>query len=395
MTARNSFFLLLLLSFTCLGFASCKEDPDDPQKEPIVLNCDDFQTAMTLADDPDLPVDYIINCVMDVAANVTVNPGVVIEFGADAGINVTANGAFKAVGTSAAPITMRGQGGTTGSWKGLLFNSSSANNQLDNVILRHAGSSTFNTNNDTAAVVIWADAQLSIRNCEISNSGNFGVSAIYTNSNWSISNTRITSCVDAPVTFLAPYLASFDGSNDFSGNSKNYLLLDLATQSIQNSLTWRKSNVPYRITSTYSLFHELLIEGGTLTIEAGTDIQMEDGNGIWVDENAALVAVGTAQEKITFSGTSGTPGGWSAIYFDANTTTNNELRHVNISDAGATLDGENTGILMRVNPTLTLDNITFSEITGCSIFNMDVIDNPNLTFSNLTHSNTNGNICHQ
>lgn len=385
--------LLCLLSFASI-FSSCKKDKDGPETDPITLDCDYFESAQTLTDDPDRPIDYIVTCVMNVDADVKVMPGVVIEFAEEAGIYVRETGSFNAVGTSNAPVTLTGTSKSTGWWKGVLFDSDKSSNQLQYVNLSYAGSSTFNTNNDIASVIVWADSRVEIGNCNILNSGNFGISAIYTNSNWSISNSRISASNNAPVTFLAPYLSSFDGSNDFAGNSKDYLLLDLATQSINSNLTWKKANVPYRITSTYSQFHELLIENGTLTMEAGVEVMMEAATGIWVDENANLIANGSASEPISFSGVDLAPGSWTSIYFDANVASSS-LSHVNISHAGAELDFDNAGILMRVNPPLTLDNVVFSDILACSIFNKDVIDNPNLTATNLIHNNTNGTICHQ
>lgn len=391
---KNQLSCLVILSVMAL-FVGCKDKGDDPQLDtlPIELSCDAFKTDMTLTDNPDRPVDYYIPCVMDVEANIVVNPGVVIEFGDEAGINVTNTGSFSAVGTSSANISMMGGRKAKGVWKGILFNSSSSNNRLHYVNIAHAGSSTFNTNNDIASVIIWADTKLDIQNCNINNGGKYGLSAIYTNSNWSIRNSQITACNDAPAIFLAPYLAALDGSNDFQGNAKNFLMIDLATQFITSSLTWKKANVPYRITPTYAFFNELTIDNGTVTIEPGTQIYFEPGTGLWVDENAALVAVGTATDSITFTGVNPVAGSWSAIYFDGNTTTNSQLKFVKIQYAGATLDFEKSGVLMRIDPTLSITDATFRDIGGCSIYNKSSNLNPNLTSADLIHINTTGTLC--
>lgn len=387
---------LLGLIFICTGAFlanSCKKD-DGINLDPIELDCDHFKTGQTLTDDPDRDVDYLITCVMDVEADIVVKAGVVIQFAENAGINVTETGSFNAVGTSDNRVRLEGSSSEKGFWKGILFNSNSPNNLLKHVVVNHAGGSSFNTNDDKAAVIIWADAQLDIQNCNIGNSANYGISAIYTNSNWSISSTRIQQCDKAPAVFLPPYLASFDGSNNFNGNPENYLLVDLGTEPVTSSLTWRKGTIPYRITSTFSLFKELTVENAILNIEPGTEIQFEDNTGLWIDETASLMAKGTASEPITFRGVNQTAGSWTAIYFDGNTT-QSEISHATVSHAGQTLDYENSGILMRINPPLTLSNITFNDISGCSVFNKDVALNPNLTTSNLTHNNTAGSLCHE
>lgn len=385
--------LLGLLFIGHFALAGCKKEEDTPLDVPIELNCDDFKSAMNLVDDPNRTVDYYVPCVMEVDADISVGPGVVIEFAADAGIQVNDGGSFRASGTASAPIQMTGKNKATGSWKGLYFDSNNTNNRLNYVNISYAGSSAFNSNNDIAAVVIWSDTKLDMQNVTISNSGGYGISSIYTNTDWSISNSRITACTEAPAIFLGPYLTAFDGSNDFTGNAKDHLIIDIATQEIENSLTWRKTSVPYRVRSTYSLFNNLTIDNATVTIEPGTNIEFESGTGLWIDDNGALVARGTTSEYITFSGIVQTAGSWNAIYFDATGTTNNEISYANIRHAGAILDGNNSGILMRVNPTLKLDFVNFSDIDGCSVYNKDVMLNPNLSSSNLTHNNTLGTLC--
>lgn len=389
----TNFNLICLLLIGGLMFVSCKKEVVDPITGPETLGCDDFKSARTLVDNPDEPVDYYIDCVMDVEAAITVQPGVVIEFGPEAGINVTTTGSFNARGTAASHITFRGSNPVKGHWKGILFNSASSSNALHHLNLQHAGSSTFNTNGDVAAVIIWAQTKLDLQHLSISQSGNHGISAIYTQSDWSISNSRISTCDNAPAVFLAPYIPAFDGSNDFTGNAKDYLLIDLATEAVNASFTWRKSSVPWRVTSTYSNFLELRIATGTVTIEPGVAVAFEQGLGMLVDEDATLIARGTPTERIRFTGATSTAGAWSSIYFDANTSAANEISYADIEYAGATQDGENCGVLMRVDPILKLDNVAFSNIAGCSIFNMSTSANPNLSSSNLSHNNTGGTIC--
>lgn len=395
MKTSTSLLGLYLLSFVVFSFSSCKKEKVDEPLGPIVLDCDAFKSAQSLTDDPDRAVDYFIDCVMDVEADVTVGAGVVIEFGSEAGVSVGSTGSFSVNGSSADPVVLRGENPVNGYWKGILFDSGNLKNKLHHVTLSHAGSSAFNSNGDQAAVVIWADTKLDIQNCSITQSGNHGISAIYTNSDWSISNSRIVSCENAPAVFLAPYLASFDGSNSFTGNANDYLLIDLATQSITSDLTWKKASVPYRVTSTYNFFFELTLEEADVTVEAGTTVMFEEGTGLRIDANSSLRAEGTASEPITFTGSTESAGSWKTIYFDDPNTTSNLLRHVNVNYAGADFDGDRSGILMRVNPTLELDHVTFNDIAGCSVYNLDVALNPNLTHSNLVHNNTGGTLCHQ
>ncbi|MEO1714491.1 MAG: hypothetical protein AAFU60_14255, partial [Bacteroidota bacterium] len=75
--------------------------------------------------------------------------------------------------------------------KGLLVDSEAAGNTLEFVDIRGGGGGAFNSNNDISALVIWADTKLTIRSCQILESGGYGISAIYTNSNWSIEESLV------------------------------------------------------------------------------------------------------------------------------------------------------------------------------------------------------------
>ena len=79
-------------------------------------------------------------------------------------------------------------------------------------------------------------------------------------------------------------------------------------------------------------------DGATLTIEAGTqviagpDASLDVG---WSTQPATLKAAGTATSPIRFCGEQGDAGFWRGILVEGNVTSNSELHHVLISDAGA------------------------------------------------------------
>lgn len=76
-----------------------------------------------------------------------------------------------------------------------------------------------------------------------------------------------------------------------------------------------------------------------LTIEAGVTIAFEQGGGLIIDDydtrTGALIANGTADKPIVFTGTSQTPGAWNRIYMDSGDL-NNILNHTIIEYAGGT-----------------------------------------------------------
>ncbi|MEL7221429.1 MAG: hypothetical protein AAGJ93_08935, partial [Bacteroidota bacterium] len=152
------------------------------------------------------------------------------------------------------------------------------------------------------------------------------------------------------------------------------------------------ASVPYLVRSTFAFFTTVSVSANTLTIDPGTEIYFENGNGMIIQNSGTLVAEGTTTNPIIFQGIDAVPGAWSGIYF-SNTNTPSRITNAEIRYAGAEQDLAKGGVIMRTSPSLTLDNIVFEDIDGCSIFHKSDMDNLNLTTSNLTHSNTLGTVC--
>ena len=111
-------------------------------------------------------------------ATLTINPGVEMTFESDVGFGVLSGSALVAEGTSDDPITMTATAGNEqqGWWKGVAIFSNNANNTLDHVEIRHAGSGTVGTSIDEAANIgLDGDTQLTLNNATITDSGNHGV----------------------------------------------------------------------------------------------------------------------------------------------------------------------------------------------------------------------------
>ncbi len=102
--------------------------------------------------------------------------------------------------------------------------------------------------------------------------------------------------------------------------------------SIAGSVTLDPANCnPYRVTG------DLTVEdGGRLVIQPGTTLEFAQDTGLYVQGHGALVAVGTASDKILFTGASQVRGYWNGIVFeqDANSF-DNELKYAEIAYAGA------------------------------------------------------------
>ncbi|GEM90747.1 hypothetical protein [Oceanithermus desulfurans] len=88
---------------------------------------------------------------------------------------------------------------------------------------------------------------------------------------------------------------------------------------------------PYHVTG--DLYVE---EPGKLVIQPGTTLEFAQDTGLYVSGHGALVAVGTASDKILFTGASKTRGYWNGVVFQSFANSfDNELKYVEIEYAGA------------------------------------------------------------
>ncbi|REL33488.1 right-handed parallel beta-helix repeat-containing protein [Rhodohalobacter sp. SW132] len=88
------------------------------------------------------------------------------------------------------------------------------------------------------------------------------------------------------------------------------------------------SEVTYFVTDEIDITAEL-------TIEPGTEIYFESGTGFELPEmNGAIIANGTEEEPILFSGTSEQPGWWNGIYVRESSNALNQLNWVTIEYGG-------------------------------------------------------------
>jgi hypothetical protein len=146
---------------------------------------------------------YQISGQGEINATLTVEPGVEMTFESNVSLRVFSGSALVADGTSSDPITMTATPGDEqqGWWKGVAFFSNNADNTLNHVEIRHAGSESITTSIDEAANVALrgTDTQLDLTNSTITDSGNHGVFCGSSSSNLSASGNSFSNNVGQDV----------------------------------------------------------------------------------------------------------------------------------------------------------------------------------------------------
>jgi hypothetical protein len=171
-------WIVLLLSASLLLLTSCKKDPGVvtptptpptpvPVLDPLFMSTN-ITTKTTLADriaDPELP-DYIVTKNIDINAELTINPGVVIAFERDIRLNINDNGGLLiAKGTADKKIRFIGVQKTKGFWVGIAHYSGSNANVLEFVEVLHAGSRPLYSTTKAALFLSGGSkAQIGLRN---------------------------------------------------------------------------------------------------------------------------------------------------------------------------------------------------------------------------------------
>jgi len=127
-----------------------------------------------------------------------------------------------------------------------------------------------------------------------------------------------------------------------SGNQQKYVRESGYTEPTAETITLDCNNITTETTLVNSAAAvDYIVPSGCvlnvqedLIIEPGTTIEFEENSGMGVYDNGSIQAIGTSAQPITLRGKSAARGYWRGIHIETNTL-DNQMDHVNISDAGS------------------------------------------------------------
>ncbi|WP_417196064.1 hypothetical protein [Bizionia sp.] len=158
----------------------------------------------------------------------------------------------------------------------------------------------------------------------------------------------VSSCSsdDDTITPSIPELEALELSNCSSGIAEGETLI------LEN----RNNGVDYIINCTYPVNGDLIIDPG-VTIQFGTDATIR------VYNSGSIQALGTAQNKVVFTGEDKVPGSWKGLYI-ISSDVKNKIEYATIEYAGAV--GDDGAILLWSDTHLKMNNtnITNSQTYG-------------------------------
>lgn len=370
MKTYNRLTQLFLTFLLALTIVACNDDDPiggggDDGNATKTLTSSDFASALTLEDRND-GVDYIINDVIFVNNALTIRPGVTIQFGDQAGLDVTETGSIEAKGTATLPITFTAELKSKGGWKGILIESTSLRNVFQHVTLEYGGGESWG-NDVQGGLGTWADAALNLDNCLFRNNRLRALS-FYQSEDVdirSLENCRFENN-DLPIKIDPASLHQIGTTNTFADNNNVIEVYENNVFDFEESgltKTWKAQTIPYRFLG------EVSIADNNVTIEAGTTLEFEEQAYLWVDDEGSLTAIGTVTAPITFTGVLKTAGSWGGIGYNFTQSSRNILDNVVMEYAGGSAyEFENGAIYMWAQPKVTIRNSTFRDVASC-IFN--------------------------
>lgn len=335
--------------------------------------------------------DYYATRSVQISAGLTLDPGVVIECASDIVLFVNgANAYLSAGGTASKNIIFRGSEQIKGWWKTINFNSVNLKNKLEHVQVLHAGSSAIAGLKTAVYINSSASCRASITNTHISMTDGYGL-CVDGNNNGLIafSENEFTDNTDAPLVVGSENLYSLDKASIYTGNGVQAIVVRTSGNGnvvFTTSGTIKAQSIDYHFYSSAEL-------KTSLTIEPGVTWLFNSGKRLWVTSDGALIANGSASEKITFSGITSSPGAWHGIELNSSSP-ENIINNAIISYGGST-GGRDANIYMFNPSKLTLTNSTISDSQTWGVFlapgSTDLTESNN-TFNNNASGDIGGNI---
>lgn len=296
----------------------------------------------------------------------TLRPGTSIVFSKDAGLRFSHTGGISAVGSADEKIIFSGTIQARGHWRGLYFDASNTTkSKLKHIVVAHAGSAPWHTGRRSqAGVYLQSNASgLSISEASFVKNTQTALFAESSDAQFSLDNTEFSDN-ESPLWLHANQIGML-ASLSFSANDNAFILTGIAPQEVTTDQIWKAFELPYRA-------HHTLGIPARLTIDPGVTIEFKKNAGVEVNREGALIARGTGDKRIVFSGVDKARGAWKGIYYNQGVSTDNLLAFARVEYAGGApwhWGASTAGVYLRGSRNqLTIRDTIFSENAVAAIF---------------------------
>lgn len=256
----------------------------------------------------------------EVTAALTIEPGVTLVFPKDSQFQIDDSGTLNAVGEAERPITFTGAEKSPGFWRGVLVMNNNPN-VIDHAIVEYGGAKGLMTGN---VGTFGRAGRLSISNSTLRYSESAGLD-LYAGATLTMANVTLVDNA-LPVAIDFDDVGQLDPLSSYTGNARD--IIYVTGRELNTAKTIAKI-VPYEVPGTTPTTIT-----STITIEPGVELRFRANGGLVIDATGALVAQGTAEEQVIFTGLEKTKGFWQGIEFRSNSQAN-VIDHAVVEFGGA------------------------------------------------------------
>lgn len=302
--------------------------------QPLVIDSD-ITTAQSF---PDVCLDttqfdYIVSGLIDIDAEVILEPGIRIGFEEDAGFRINDGAALLALGTQEDSIIMTGIEETDGFWKGILFRADDVTSELKYVEIHYAGSEAFAGFDVAAAISVDNDAKLDMSFTTITDIESYALSLNpraelvnfqYNSIQWWTGYNSSDLIANVP----DKQMGSFDTDSKYGGIIRVYP----TASGMDKDMTIKN----IRLKGTYIVDFQMagLFEvNAAVTIDGDVNLAFDEDAGLRVNDGGSIHAKGIAEDHVFFQTSAGFDS-WRGILFRADDRTS-ELNFVVIQGGGS------------------------------------------------------------
>ncbi|MDR9417199.1 MAG: hypothetical protein RI564_13010, partial [Gracilimonas sp.] len=245
----------------------------------------------------DVPYRIINSNIFQISSDVTIEPGVVMEFGEAAGLYVSSSGKLTINGLSGNTVLLTGVEKTSGYWKGIGFDSGPSRHLISYTTIEYGGNPSTHSGLNEQANIALEENILELNNSTVRASGKWG---LYVESEGSVlpdfSSNTFSENTESPLYIPPSLIFALDSDSDFTNNPERYILIWNTSTSRSGTISPLAGDVPYRAQRS-----ALLRFSSEVTIEDGVEMEFEEASGIFMRGNSKLVANGTSSDGILFT----------------------------------------------------------------------------------------------
>lgn len=348
---------------------------------------------------------YHISGDLSINSFLTINEGAQFQVAEDRVITIGSSGTLIAVGTATDHILFT-SANVAGQlyWNGLIVESGDSRNKIDFVDVHWAGNTEnfYSSGWRTTAIGITENAHLSIANTTITNGKGNGIT-LHPNATSAFDNISISEVDNYPMLVTANQAAAIDANTSITGNAQNIVALYSST--FNNTAEGMTNWVNLADGASYLAFGDITVTQ-PLEILPGATVMFDTEVQMTVEDLGAIIAEGTAENMITFTGRTGVK--WDGMAIESNNA-NNKLIFCKVSEAGNNEILYNSGwrsANVAVNGVLEISNseITNSAAMGIFVSNTATVNGKTsadadavttVESANTFSGNANGNVIFQ